>query len=200
MSEPQGNDANRVQLEKLVREAQSGSQQAFADLFAYYSPGIGRYLAGLVSSPEDRDELALETFVNAWKELPRLRDVSRFKPWLYRIATNLAYDYGRRQKSKHKVQEVNLDDCHDIDIPENFEENIMENELVRQALKDIPWKFRTCLLLELEGKLTRREIAEVVKIKEKSVGTYISKARQYCRQAYDRLEKEPDTTKEEKSV
>lgn len=200
MNEPPGNDATRVPDENLVRLAQAGNEEAFATLFSDYSSGICWYLAGLISSPEDRDEIAQEIFVRAWEKLPQLRDTSRFKPWLYRIATNLAYDYGRHRKSKQKVQLVSLDDCNDIDSPENFEENIIENELVRQALEEIPSKYRTCLLLEIEGKLTRPEIAEVVEIDENSVGTYISYARQHCRQAYNRLRKERDTTKEEKSM
>jgi RNA polymerase sigma-70 factor, ECF subfamily len=200
MNEPPGNDTFRAQQEQLITLAQAGSEEAFAALFANYSFGISRYLAGLISCPEDSDELALETFFRAWENLHRLRDKSRFKSWLYQIATNLAYDYGRRQKSKKKVQLISLDDCNDIDSPERFEENIIENELVRQVLEEIPPKYRTCLLLEIEGKLTRPEIAEVVEIDENSVGTYISYARQHCRQAYNRLLKERDTTKEEKSV
>jgi RNA polymerase sigma-70 factor (ECF subfamily) len=200
MPEPPGNDATRISHDNLVKLAQAGNEEAFTALFGYYSPRICGYLAGLVKSPEDRDELAQETFVKAWKELPQLREVSRFKPWLYRIATNLAYDYGRRRKSKQRVQLVSLEECDDLDSPGNFEEHVIEEELVGQALKEVPWKYRTCLLLEIEGKLTRREIAEVVEIDEKSVGTYISNARQHVRQAYDHLQKERDTAKERRPV
>ena len=133
MTEPPGDDATRAHLDYLVRLAQAGSKEAFAALFDYYRSGIDRHLASLVSSPEDRDELALETFFKAWKELPRLRNVSSFKPWLYRIATNLAYDYGRHQKSQQRVQLVSLDECDTLDSPGNFEENIINDELLKQA-------------------------------------------------------------------
>lgn len=200
MAEPPGNDATRVPHDNLVELAQAGNEEAFAALFGFYSPGICGYLAGLVKSPEDRDELAQETFFRAWKKLPQLREVSRFKPWLYRIATNLAYDYTRRQRSQRRFRWLTLEDCDDLDSPSSFEEHVIEKELVRQALKEVPWKYRTCLLLQIEGKLTRREIAEVVGIDEKSVGTYISYARQHFRQAYDRLQRERDTAKERRSV
>jgi RNA polymerase sigma factor (sigma-70 family) len=124
MTEPPGNDASRAHLDYLVRLAQAGSKEAFAALFDYYRSGIERHLASLVRSPEDRDELALDTFFKAWEELPRLRNVSSFKSWLYRIATNLAYDYGRHQKSQ-RVQLVSLDECDKLDSPRNFEEDII---------------------------------------------------------------------------
>jgi RNA polymerase sigma-70 factor, ECF subfamily len=200
MTEPPGNDASRAHLDYLVRLAQAGSKEAFAALFDYYRSGIDRHLARLVRSPEDRDELALETFIKAWEELPRLRNVSSFKPWLYRIATNLAYDYGRHQKSQQRVQLVSLDECDTLDSPGNFEENIINDELLKRALKEVPWKYRTCLLLEIDGKLTRHEIAEIVGIHENSVGTYISYGRKCLREAYKRLQQERDTAKERRSV
>jgi RNA polymerase sigma-70 factor, ECF subfamily len=199
MAEPH-DDTTRVSHDNLVELAQARNEEAFTTLFSYYSPGICGYLAGLMRSPEDRDELAQETFCRAWEELPRLREVSRFKPWLYRIATNLAYDYIRHQRSQRRFRWLSLEDCHNLDSSENLEEHVIEHELVRQILKEFPWKYRTCLLLEIEGKLTRREIAEVVGIRESSVTTYISNARQRFRQAYDRLQKERDTAKERRLV
>jgi RNA polymerase sigma-70 factor (ECF subfamily) len=199
MTELPGDDASRAHLDYLVRLAQAGNKEAFAALFDYYRSGIDRHLASLVSSPEDKDELTLETFIKAWKELPRLRNVSSFKPWLYRIATNLAYDYGRHQKSQQKIQLVRLEECAELDNPESFEENLIEDELLKQALKEVPWKYRMCLLLEIDGKLTRREIAEVVGIHENSVGTYISNGRHCLREVFKRLQQDRDTDKERRS-
>jgi RNA polymerase sigma-70 factor (ECF subfamily) len=195
MTEPPGNDASQAHLDYLVKLAQAGNQEAFAALFDYYRSGIEWHLASLVRSPEDIDELALESFFKAWKELPRLRNVSSFRSWLYRIATNLAYDYGRHQKIQQRVRLVSMDECDELDSPGNFEEDIIKDELLKQALKEVPWKYRTCLLQEMNGKLTRHEIAEIVGIDEKSVGTYISYGRHCLREAYKRLQQEGDTAK-----
>ena len=200
MTEPPGNEASQAHLDYLVRLAQAGSKDAFAALFDYYRPEIERHLASLVRSHEDREELTQETFFKAWKEVPRLRNVSSFKPWLYQIATNLAYDYGRHQRSQQRVQLISLDECNELDSPGNFEEDIMKDELLKRALKEVPWKYRMCLLLEIDGKHTRQEIAEIVGIHENSVGTYISYGRQHLREAYKRLQQEHDTAKEGRSV
>jgi RNA polymerase sigma-70 factor, ECF subfamily len=200
MTEPPGNDASQAHLDYLVRLAQAGSKEAFAALFDYYRSEIEWHLASQVRSPEDREELTLETFFRAWKELPRLRNVSSFKPWLYRIATNLAHDYGRHQKSRQRVRFVSLDECDTLDSPGSFEEDIIKDELLKQALKEVPWKYRTCLLLDFEGKLPRHAIAEIVGIHENSVGTYVSYGRQCLREAYERLQQERDTAKERRSV
>ncbi len=191
-------DDSRVQLYKLIELARTRDEQAFTTLFNYYSPGICGYLAGMVSHLEDRDELAQETFLRAWKELPNLRHPSRFKPWLYRIATNIAHDYHRRHQSR--LWPFPLEDFEGFDDPKNFEEGVAEKELVKQALKEMPWKYRACLLLEIEGKLSRKEIAEAVGISEKSVSTYTSYGRQRFRQAYYRLENERTILEERRIV
>lgn len=181
-------DGTPVPHNKLVELAQVGDQEAFTALFNCYSPGICGYVAGMVKHPEDTDELVQDIFFKAWKELPKLQQATSFKPWLYRIATNVVHDYWRYQQSRRRLWWSSLEDCEDLDDSQRFEEHVAEGELVRQALKQVPRKYRMCLLLEIEGKLSRREIAEVVKISSPSVAIYISKARERFRQAYQGLE------------
>ena len=173
---------------KLVELAQAGDPEAFTTLFNCYSPGICGYVVGMVKHPEDTDELVQDIFFKAWKELPKLQQATSFKPWLYRIATNVVHDYWRYQQSRRRFWWSSLEDCEALDDSQRFEEHVAEGELVRQALKQVPRKYRMCLLLEIEGKLSRSEIAEVVKISSPSVAIYISKARECFRQAYQGLE------------
>jgi RNA polymerase sigma-70 factor, ECF subfamily len=190
MVEPHSNYATRVPDENLVELAQAGSEEAFSALFERYSSGICAYVRGLVRSPEDADELAQEIFARAWEKLFQLRHASQFKPWLYRIATNIVNDYGRRERIKQRFKWLSLDECDDLDSTENVGENLIDEQLVKQAWKTVPRKYRECLLLEIKGQLTRREIADVVGIHENSVGTYISNARKHFRHAYNRLQEE----------
>jgi RNA polymerase sigma-70 factor, ECF subfamily len=181
---------------KLVLLAQEGDEKAFTMLFNYYRPALGRYLLGLLRNTEDRDDLAQEAFFKAWKELPRLRDPSLFKPWLYTIATNLVRDKKRR-KPFEKVPLEKGDTC---EAPIRFEDAVAERDLVKQALEKVRWKRRICLLLEIEGRLTLDEIAQVMGIGKRSVATYISDARQEFRQAYYELEQRQHTLRERRLV
>jgi RNA polymerase sigma-70 factor (ECF subfamily) len=181
---------------KLVLRAQAGDEKAFTALFNYYRPGLGRYLLGLVRNIEDRDDLAQEAFIKAWRELPRLRDASLFKPWLYTIATNLVRDRKRRKW----FEIIPIEDGDTREAPMRFEDAVAERELVKQALEQVRWKRRICLLLEIEGRLTLEEIAQVMGIDKRSVCTYISSARREFRQAYHEIEQRQHTLRERKSV
>lgn len=183
--------------DKLVELAQAGDPEAFTALFHCYSPGICGYVAGMVKHPEDTDELAQEIFIKAWKELPKLQQATSFKPWLYRIATNVVHDHWRYWQSRKRLWWSSIQDCENLDDSQSLEERVAEGELVRQALKQVPRKYRMCLL-EIEGKLSRSEIAEVVKISSPSVAIYISKARECFRQAYQGLEQR--TNQERRSM
>lgn len=191
MQEPP-DDGNEGPHDNLIKLAQARDQEAFTDLFNCYLSGICGYVAGMVRYLEDRDELVQEVFLKVWKELPKLKYVSRFKPWLYRIAANVVFDYLRYQKSRQRFWwrslDDHLEDYEGLDNSRSFEEYIAEEELIRQALRQVSPKYRQCLLLEIEGKLSRSEIAEVTGINLQSVGAYISRGREQCRQAYQRLE------------
>ena len=170
---------------ELISLALQGNEEAFTTLYHRYTPELSRYVGGLVHNQEDRDELVAETFVKAWQRLPQLQSFEHFRAWLYRIATNLAHDHRRREKIRWWLS---LEANDDIASSHTFETVIEEIELAKLALQEVPWKYRTCLLLSVEGKFSTQEIAEVVKISPQSVPTYISFGREYLRKTYHRLE------------
>jgi RNA polymerase sigma factor (sigma-70 family) len=74
-------------LQEVIREAKAGRAEAFEVLVEHYGPEIYR-LASAIVGPDDARDIAQETFIAAWRELPRLRDPARFEPWLRRILVN----------------------------------------------------------------------------------------------------------------
>jgi RNA polymerase sigma factor (sigma-70 family) len=84
---------NSKLVAELVERAKGGNKAAFEVLYEYYRPAVSRYLLGLLGNGEDRNDLLQETFVKAWLRLSSLGNVSSFRLWLYKIATNLVYDY-----------------------------------------------------------------------------------------------------------
>lgn len=82
-----------------VQRAASGDESAFAEIVRRYGDPV---FAFLVRSTRDRmlaEDLAQETFLKAWRALPRYRPRpgARFSTWLFGIARNLAIDDHRRR-------------------------------------------------------------------------------------------------------
>src|SRR3974390_496042 len=87
-----------IRYATIVERAQAGDKLAFAALFENYNARICTYLAHIVGHEEEGRDLAQETFLKAWQSIGSLQNESRFDTWLYRIATNTAFDYLRRRK------------------------------------------------------------------------------------------------------
>lgn len=68
----------------LVRAARSGNQAAFGRLVGLHQQGLRAFLRR--SCGADADDVAQEALVTAWASLPRLRDETGFRAWLYGIA------------------------------------------------------------------------------------------------------------------
>lgn len=85
--------------EALVKRARSGSSNAFEQLVRRHQAPLRAFLCRMVAEPSLADDLAQETFLKAWKALPRWRgtegDGSSFRGWLFSIAINTARDQRR---------------------------------------------------------------------------------------------------------
>lgn len=91
--------AERGDEARLVARAAAGDREAFRELFERYQRPIAALVGRMVASPDDVDDILQETFVRAWKGLPRFRGDAQFGTWLYRIAVNTAIKYRSKRKS-----------------------------------------------------------------------------------------------------
>ncbi|MBC8142879.1 MAG: sigma-70 family RNA polymerase sigma factor, partial [Armatimonadetes bacterium] len=84
----------------LVRLAATGDRAAFRELFERYNRPIAGVVSRMVTSPDDVDDILSETFLRAWKGLPKFRGDAQFSTWLYRIAVNTAIKYRSRRRNE----------------------------------------------------------------------------------------------------
>lgn len=172
-----------------VERARTGDQQAFRDLFdSYYGP-ICTYLAHLVRNTEMGHDLAQETFLRAWKGLQKAQREIVFRPWLYRIATNVANSYLQRERLISWLPWL-----HVVNNPTMMkqavngpEASFEEQECIEEILATLPQQSRICLLLQHVAGFSQHEIARILNISEKSVSAYVSRGREQFRRTYRHL-------------
>jgi RNA polymerase sigma-70 factor, ECF subfamily len=90
--------------EALVRATSRGARQAFAVLFERYRNRIYRLAVRMSRNASDAEEIAQETFLQAYRGMPSFKGESRFSTWLYRIAVNEALL--RRRSTKRRPLEL----------------------------------------------------------------------------------------------
>ena len=127
--------------------------QLLALWFADYKAPLFRYLVRLVGDQERAADLLQETFLRAHAALARGPTPANPSSWLYRIATNLAYDALRRRR---RLRWIPLQQ--EYQAP-SFEGDVATAELVRRCLARLRPKEAEALLLHEYSGLTYAEIA-----------------------------------------
>lgn len=84
---------------KLVQRAlKKNDQKAYAELMGRYKETIFYMLLKMIKSKDDADDLTIEAFGKAFKNLSQYTPDFAFSTWLFKIATNNCIDYIRRKK------------------------------------------------------------------------------------------------------
>ena len=174
----------------LVLRAQGGDQLAFEALYERYNDRVCRYLCRMIGNDGIGCELTQEVFLKAWEALLSLRDPSRFASWLYRIATNRAYNYQQHAKLLRVIPWDEYVLRAETGIIAGPEEQVEETELLKLALARVSPTYRPCLILYVVEEYSQRQIAELLQIKESSIGRYVSRGKEELRQIYRRLANE----------
>ncbi len=185
---------------RLTLEACQGSIEAFEALVTYYEPRIRRMLYGLTHDIQLTQDLCQETFLSAYRALPRMNgEELRFAPWLYRIALNQVRSEWRRRKhitvlsfsQPLGTSDEAFDDMGEdyLISDEQFEERVVERDIVQRVLAQLPPTSALCLLLDAEG-FTYKEIAETLQESLAAVRSRLSRARQAFQRIYNNLEQE----------
>lgn len=89
---------------------------AFGDLYRLHYVDIAGYILRRVGDPHLAEDLAADTFIDAWRAIPRYRNQGiDFQHWLLRIATNRVNRWARRKRREHPVARVPELTCDDIE-------------------------------------------------------------------------------------
>lgn len=174
----------------LVLRAKDGDQFAFEILYERYNDRICRYLTRMTGNDGVGCELTQEVFLKAWESLLSLRDPARFASWLYRIATNRAYNHQEHAKLLRTIPWEEYAARTEAPGLAGPEEQVEESELLKLALTRVSPTYRPCLILYVVEEYSQRQIAELLQIKESSIGRYVSRGKEELRQIYLRLTSE----------
>jgi RNA polymerase sigma-70 factor (ECF subfamily) len=103
--EPESESIERGEERRLIREAQRGSRQALADLYAAHWGRAHRAAYLVVHDAPAAEDVAQDAFLAAIDALDRFDRRRPFAPWLHRIVVNRAIDWARRESLRRTVED-----------------------------------------------------------------------------------------------
>jgi len=155
---------------------------AIEQLYRDYRLPILRYLERLVSSREMAEDLCQETFIKALRGWEQHDPTASARSWLYRIATNTAYDELRRRR---RTPSTSLNDTKEEPLASSsFAPSLDERDTIQDALRQLPARYRMPLLLHIYGGYPLEVIAATLGWKLGTVKSRMHRAREQFRQHY----------------
>ncbi|WP_375584085.1 RNA polymerase sigma factor [Cyclobacterium xiamenense] len=154
-------------IDKAVREK---DQQAYASLMKRYKKAVYFMILKMIRDADDAEDLTMEAFAKAFRNLHKFKKDYTFSTWLFRIATNNTIDFIRKKKLKTMSlnntmtddggNSVTIDIEDDENNPQDEYIKSQRKEMVRIFVSKLPAKYRKLVKLRYFDELSYDEIAE----------------------------------------
>lgn len=179
---------------ELVKAIQSGRRELFDQLVQRYEKALYNFGMKMCAEPRDAEDVIQDTFLNVYRYLGDFRFETKFKNWLYRIATSTCLKKRRRSKFAPE-RELSLDEF----LPQDEAsvdrqtpawatlplDQVLNEELSRtlkQAIAELPEKYRLVLVLrDIEG-FSTEESAQILALTTANVKVRLHRARLFLRE------------------
>lgn len=171
----------------LVESALKGDEKAFAKLLSKYKDAIYFMLLKMVNNKSDAEDLTIEAFGKAFKNLHQYSPSYAFSTWLFKIASNNCIDFLRKKKGVHVSIETNQDNNENdqsvrlksVDPdPEEKLIRIQKAILLRRIVHKLKPRYRTLVELRYFREYSYEEIAKELKLPLGTVKAQLFRARE----------------------
>lgn len=173
---------------RMMMAVAEGDSEALRSLIDKWKKPLINFFYRSLGSYAESEDLAQVVFIKLYRAADRYRAKAKFSTFLFHIARRVLLNEFRR-KSRKPVeyidpQEFHYEESEDPEVKRRLREI---EEIFQLAIKKLPEKHRTALLLYKQQQLSYQEIAEIMKANENAVKTWIHRARTQLRQEMEDL-------------
>ncbi len=173
---------------ELVQKAKRGDQLAYGELLGRYRDAIYFMLLKMVNNPIDAEDLTIEAFGKAFKNIDQYAPNFAFSTWLFKIATNNCIDFIRKKRASH----ISLDQTpdgedslsqssliqSDVPDPEEYMINQQKIKHMRKIVSRLKPRYRQLVELRYFKEYSYEEIAVELDIPIGTVKAQLFRARE----------------------
>lgn len=174
---------------RLIDQAiAEGDQQAYAELMKRYKTPVYHVILKMIRNVDDAEDLTIEAFAKAFKNLHKFRKDFTFSTWLFRIATNNTIDFIRKKRLNTMSLNTSFKDGNGdtitIDVQDcnlNPQEEAIKTQkidLVRMFVTKLPPKYQRLVRLHYFDELSYLEIAKELKTPLGTIKAQLHRARE----------------------
>lgn len=160
----------------------------FDEAFTLHHRTVFRAARSIVRDEMLAEDVTQEVFLRLYKNPDAIANEEMLRPWLIRVALNVARNALRGKTRANTREEIYVKDTSETSettVETDYEQRMRARE-VHRALSLIKEPLRSCLVLKQQG-LSYREIAETLSLTETSIGTFVARARQEFARHYGKI-------------
>jgi RNA polymerase sigma-70 factor (ECF subfamily) len=170
----------------LVQKARQGDEKAYAELLGRYRDAIYFMLLKMVNNASDAEDLTIEAFGKAFKNISQYTPNFAFSTWLFKIATNNCIDFIRKKRASTISLDQSNDDPETTSVtlpsdtpdPEASLINSQKIKLLRDVVGKLKPRYRTLVELRYFKEYSYEEISEELDLPLGTVKAQLFRARE----------------------
>ncbi len=175
----------------LVKAAQSGDHEAFAELCGRHAHVVRQKILAIVRHQEDAEDAMQETLLRAYANLGRFRQSCKFSTWITAIGINAALAVIRKRKSRREADTDGIEgSTWDVaDHGPNPERCAAKRQLIlflRKRLQVLPPKMQEVVTSYYGNENSLQEAAEALGISVAAVKSRLLRGRRSLRSSFER--------------
>jgi len=177
-----GAHIERAMDRAIVEQAARGDRDAFGALARVHGDRLYAIALRILHDTSRAEDAVQQALINAWRELPRLRDADRFESWLHRILVNACYEEARRTNEwTSQIRAL------PIEGPPSPDESrrLAEQDEIDRGFRRLPPEQRAILVLHHYVGLTPIEIAGTLGIPDGTARSRLHYAHRAMRAALE---------------
>jgi len=165
----------------LMNEIASGNQDSMKHLVDKWKNVAFRFFNKSLRNEADAEDLTQQLFIKIYRSASTYKPRAKFSTFLFTVARNLLIDEVKKNNRRFFLS-FNEEMCKISQSVEKFEKYEWQ-ETLDHAMRGMPEYHRTAILLRVQSELSYREIAEIMKVSESRVKTWIYRARSFLKEA-----------------
>ena len=180
-------EGNSLQVDRRVVELlKQGDAETFEKVFFSFAERIYYFAMRYMRNQHDAEEIVQEVFVKLWENRSNLNDQLSFSGYLFTIARNTIFNQNRKKVNEQAYQEyvkVFLENS-----TRRTEEDLIYSDIkgiVDKVVEDLPPQRKLIYKMSREKGLSYKEIAEELKLSERTVEAHIRLALKTLTQVLD---------------
>jgi len=176
-------------IQLVKRAVERHDQAAYAELLDRYKESVYYLLLKMVNNKDDAEDLTIEAFGKAFKNIAQYTPNYAFSTWLFRIATNNCIDFIRKKRAvtlsldknfmNEEGGEMTMDVRSDTPDPEENLIRKQKNVLMRSLVEKLKPRYRILVEMRYFQELSYEEIAEQLDLPLGTVKAQLFRSREF---------------------